>query len=208
MKYKLKGFSLIEVLVTVTILTIVGVAISTIVTRSFQGNTKTELIGNVKQNGQAALAIIEKDIRDSDTVVCPSSGTSNVITLLTKNQGQYIRFTMIPESGNTNGAIYKETFIFQTLPVASDQLCILTSVPLDYQPANPKSALIDFNSKSGISLKNVNGNGFTVVKNAGFKDTVKVLFDLGPATSNPGNFQDSLGGSTNSIQFQTTVQIR
>ncbi len=203
---KSTGFSLIEVLVTVTILTIIGVAISTIVTRSFQGNSKTELIGNVKQNGQAALAIMEKDIRESDTVVCPISGTSNLITVLTKNQGIYIRFTMVPEANNTNGAIYKDTFTFQFLPASPDKLCDLNVFALNNQ--GTQTALIDFNSKSGISLKNVSGNGFTVVKNAGFKDTVKVQFDLGPSTTNPANFEDSLGGANNSIPFQTTIQVR
>ncbi len=200
------GFSLIEVLVTVSILTIIGVAISTIVTRSFQGNTKTELIGNVKQNGQAALAIIEKDIRDSDTVVCPLSGTSTIITLLTKTEGQYIRFSMIPESGSNNGAIYREIFTFQYLPASADQLCNLATFPLDIQ--STQTDLIDFNSKSAVSLKNVSGTGFTVVKNPGFKDTVRVQFNLGPSVTSTKKVEDSLGGATNSDQFQTTVQIR
>lgn len=202
---KKTGFSLIEVLVTITILTIVGVAISTIVTRSFQSNTKTELIGNVKQNGQGVLAIMEKDIRESDTVVCPLSGTSTVITLLTKTDGKYIRFTMETEGGSNNGAIYREEFIFQVLPTTADQLCNLSSVALNYQ--GTQISLIDSISKSAISLKNISGTGFTVVKNPGFKDTVKVQFDLGPKVGSPTNFEDSLGGS-NSINFQTTVQIR
>jgi prepilin-type N-terminal cleavage/methylation domain-containing protein len=93
-----KGFSLIEVLVTVTILTMLGVAISTILTRSFSGNSKTELIGNIKQNGQSALGVMEKDIRDSDTIACPlTSGSSTVLALLTKTDGKYIRLTFVPE---------------------------------------------------------------------------------------------------------------
>jgi prepilin-type N-terminal cleavage/methylation domain-containing protein len=204
-----KGFSLIEVLVTVTILTIIGVAITTIVTRSFQGNSKTELIGNVKQNGQAALAIIEKDIRESDTVVCPTTGTGLVLTLLTKTDGQYIRFSMVPQAGATNGVIYKEIFNFQSLPTASDNLCDLSIIALNYQsPTSPAVSLLDSTSKSAISLKNISGVGFTVVKNPGFKDTVKVQFDLGGSTKSLNSFSDSIGGSTNSVKFQTTVQIR
>lgn len=200
---KKNGFSLIEVLVTVTILTVIGVAISTIVTRSFQSNTKTELIGSVKQNGQGALAIMEKDIRESDTVVCPLSGTGTILTLLTKTNGKYIRFTMVTEGGGANGTIYREEFIFQTLPVTSDQLCNLSSYALQ----SNKIPLIDDTSASAISLKNITGTGFTVIKNPGFKDTVKVQFDLGPSVTSPTNFQNTLGGS-NSVNFQTTVQIR
>jgi prepilin-type N-terminal cleavage/methylation domain-containing protein len=203
---KQTGFSMIEVLVTVTILTIVGVAISTIVTRSFQSNTKTELIGNVKQNGQGAMAIIEKDIRESDTVVCPTSGTGKIITLLTKTNGKYIRFTLATESGANNGAIYKEEFIFQFLPTTPNLLCDLTTYALGNQ--STLTPLIDFSSKSAISLKDISGTGFTVVKNPGFKDTVKVQFDLGPKVGSLTRFEDSLGGTNNSINFQTTVQIR
>lgn len=203
---KKNAFSLIEVLVTVTILTLIGVAISVIVTRSFQGNTKTELIGNVKQNGQGALSIIEKDIRESDTVVCPTSGTGLVLTLLTKTQGQYIRLSMIPQTSTTNGAIYREVYTFQFLPSSSNLLCDLSTYAIGNQ--STQTPLIDFSSKSAISLKNISGTGFTVVKSSGFKDTVKVQFDLGPSATASDTVQDSLGGTNNSIQFKTTVQIR
>lgn len=206
MKINKLGFSLIEVLVTVTILTIIGVAIATIVTRSFDGNQKTELIGNIKQNGQSALAIMEKDMRESDTVVCPDNTSGLILTLLTKTNGQYIRFTMVPESGVTNGTIYRELLTFQYLSATPDKLCDLQVFPIGTQ--STQISLIDSNSKSAISLKSISGNGFTVIKSPGFKDTIKVQFDLGAATNSQGTFADSIGGTTSSIPFRTTVQIR
>lgn len=202
---KTAGFSLVEVLVSITILTILGVGISAIVNRSFRGNTKTELIGNVKQNGQSALAIIEKDIRESDTVVCPSSGTANVLALLSKSAGKYIRISMMPETSQ-NGALYREELVFQSAPATISSLCDLNSYPLNFQ--NSQISLLDTGSKTAVSLKNLSGNGFTVTKNSGFKDTVKVQFDLGPTLNSGNSFENSLGGATNSINFVTTVQIR
>lgn len=199
-----KGFSLIEVLVTITILTIVGVAIATIVTRSFQGNSKTELIGNVKQNGQNALAVMEKDIRESDIVICPSTGISKSLVLLSKNSSRYIRFFMFTESSNSNGSIWKEEFSIQTVPTNLALLCDLSQYPFSGTQIN----LTDQSSKSAISLKDVTNTGFTVIKSPGYKDTVAIQFDLGPAIKSPDSFATSLGGITNSIQFQTTVQIR
>lgn len=150
---KNQGFSLVEILVTVSILTIIGVAMSAVISRSFQSNTKTELIGTVKQNGQTAMGIIEKDIRNSDSVICPTSSTpSNVLVLLTKDSGNYIRFIQTPESGTTNGSLTKEVFTFQTTPAVPTDLCNITSSPWPYPSNNPLS-LIDSTSNAAVSLK-------------------------------------------------------
>lgn len=201
------GLSLIEVLVSITILTIIGIAIATIVSRTFSGNTKTELIGNIKQNGQGALAVIEKDIRESDTVVCssPSTPPSTVLVLITKDGGKYLRFSMAVESASTNGTIYREQLVFSSPVTTTSQLCDFIAYPLNIQ--NNKIALTDSISKSAVSLKNATTNGFTVIKNSGFKDTVRVQFDLGPSYNSGTMVENSLGG-TNSLNFQTTVQIR
>lgn len=200
------GFSLVEVMVTITILTLLGVAVTTIITRSFQGNTKTELIGNVKNHGQAALAVIERDIRQADTVVCPSAGTSNVLTILTKTEGKYIRFSMVPESGSVNGGISKEELTFQVLPNPSSNLCVMATYPLNFQ--GTQTALTDSTSAAAVSLKDISGNGFEVVKSPGFKDTVKVKFDIGPKVGSGVRFEENIGASNNSFSFLTTVQTR
>ncbi len=203
-----QGLSLIEVLVSITILTIIGIAIATIVTRTFSGNTKTELIGNIKQNGQSALAVIEKDVRESETVVCtsPTTPPSTTLVLVSKDGGKYIRFSMIIESGATNGTIYREQLVFSSPITTTSQLCDFISFPLDVQGS--KIALTDSISKSAVSLKNATTNGFTVVKNSGFKDTVRVQFDLGPSYDSGNTIENSIGGNSNSLNFQTTVQIR
>jgi prepilin-type N-terminal cleavage/methylation domain-containing protein len=199
------GLSLIEVMVSVVILSVIGVVMSTIITRTFSGNSKTELIGNIKYQGQSVLSVMEKNIRESDTVVCPASGTSNSITLLTRTEGKYIRYTFSPESVNVNGTIYSEVLVFTNSPTVVHQLCDLLYYPLNFQ--NTRQALIDSTSNTAVSLKPISGLGFTVVKSPGYKDTVKIQFDLGPPINSGDKIEDSLGGN-NAINFQTTLQIR
>jgi len=199
------GLSLIEVMVSITILGIIGIAISAIITRSFSGSSKTELIGNIKFQGQSVLSTMEKEIRESDTVVCPTTGTANMLTILTRTEGRYIRYTLSPQAGTTNGTIYSEQLVFANPPATPSQLCDVNFTPLNIQ--NSQKILTDNTSNTAVSLKQITGMGFTVVKNPGYKDTVKIQFDLGPSASSGTAIENSLGGN-NAVNFQTTVQIR
>lgn len=82
-----KGFTLVELLVVVTVLITVGIVSVQIITSSLRGTNKTNLIDTVRQNGNYAISQMAKAIQYSEeflglspddsagsyTRVCPSS---------------------------------------------------------------------------------------------------------------------------------------
>lgn len=74
MKQK-SGFTLIELLVAVGILGIVG-GISTIIFfTTLQGTSKSEVVREVKQNGDYALTVMERLIRNATAITSTCDGT-------------------------------------------------------------------------------------------------------------------------------------
>ena len=74
-----KGFTLVEILVVIAILSVLGVLILTIFTRTLRGSNKSQIIGKIKQNGQSVLEQMDKTVRNSDKVVCVIS--SNLVVV-------------------------------------------------------------------------------------------------------------------------------
>jgi len=208
------GFSLAEVLVTITVLVIIGIFISLVLSGTFTGNTKTDLISTIKQNGQNALSQMEKDIRDSATVVCPQTTTVtpvSVITVQSQTEGVYTRYSYFAQVGTTaNGYLQKETFVFPSPPQDANfytDMCNTTAVTYDSY-RKTRIDLTDRTSRAAVSVKNVSGTGFSLTRKAGSKDIITVQFDLGPAINASGGFESNVGSSSNSFNFKTTIQLR
>jgi type II secretory pathway pseudopilin PulG len=204
-KFQCKGFSLVEVLVTASVLIVVGIVISVALTRTFKGNTKTELISTIKQNGQLALSEIEKEIRNAESVICPISGSSVVMTLRTKTTGKYVRFIMVPEAGQVNGNITRDFPSYPPSTGVPSDMCNLAVVPI-----TPATTLTDNSSQSGISLKNIPSSppAFIIARNPGYREVVTVQFELGPGVSSGSNYEGNLGSASNTFGFKTSVQLR
>lgn len=214
MNFDQRGFSLIEVLVTAAVLVTIGIITAQIMGQIFKGNTKSALIGSIKQNGQQALSIMENDIRNSETVLCTDQSVDNgnevfLLTLYTRS-GSYVRYTIYPEYSLTNGTITKESL--DSVVNANTQLtqnpanfCDLSSVPFN----SPLVQLInsDLTSPNAVSVKQ--STGFSIANKAsGFKDVVTVQFDLGPSINANDRVENSIGNATNAYSFQTSVQLR
>lgn len=91
---KHKGFTLIEILISVGIIAIVGAVISQSFFSIVRSNVKNELVQSVKQNGDVALDIMTRMIRNAHSVTstCDTTGTtSSSITILNPN-GNTSRF--------------------------------------------------------------------------------------------------------------------
>lgn len=75
---KLKGFTLIEVLVSVGIIAILMVVLVQGFFSVFRTSIKTELLKDVKQNGDFALDVMSRMIRNSTTTAttCAAEGTT------------------------------------------------------------------------------------------------------------------------------------
>lgn len=79
MKHKLQpGFTLLEILISVSIAGAMGLVIAQVFFATSRTNTKTELLKDVKQNGEFAVGIMERMIRNALTVssTCSPTGTT------------------------------------------------------------------------------------------------------------------------------------
>ena len=202
LKLPKNGFTLVEMLVVISILSLVGVLILTIFTRTLKGSNKSQIIGVIKQNGQSVLENMDKTVRSADNVVCVSTPSSK--SLVVVKSGIYTRYRFITSSG-VNGLIQQDSPVKQidpdtqkeeTDPQFVNRVCAdsdpLLSVPV---------ILTDTNPKSGVSLEN---GLFSRDKSAGFRDTVRIKFDLKPGVSAPS----VVAGQIDPVTFQTTIQLR
>ena len=87
-----RGFTLVEILVVVGILGIIAVVASTIFFTTLRSAGKTKVLTTVKQNGDYALTVMERLIRDSQEV--SSSCTSGMTSITVKRfDGSEITFS-------------------------------------------------------------------------------------------------------------------
>jgi prepilin-type N-terminal cleavage/methylation domain-containing protein len=70
---KNKGFTLIEILAVVAILTVLGSIVVSVITITLRGTKKSDLLENARQNGDAALTQMVKGIRYASSLDNPNS---------------------------------------------------------------------------------------------------------------------------------------
>ena len=101
-----KGFTLIEMLVVVGILGIIAVVASNVFFTTLRSSSKTKALTTVKQNGDYALSVMERLIRDSQEVMTNSAGQYCVAVMkkikVKRLDGTEVEFTCEDE-GTTNG---------------------------------------------------------------------------------------------------------
>lgn len=209
---KANGFTLVEMLVVIAILSIVGTLILSIFTRTLQGNNKAQIIGIIKQNGQSILETMDKTIRNADHLVCISTSTNPSIgnaTLVVVKDGLYTRFRFIqPQpSGNptANGFIEWESFNLPTSPPpgADPRLYIrdFDRTVCNLPSSNPVK-LTDTNTQKGVSVVSLTFTEET--PQAGYKNIVNVSFVLKAGLQAPA----AIAGQIDPVDFQTTIQLR
>ncbi len=79
------GFTLIEVLMVVLILGVVVVAGGSLFFAIMKGASKSEVIKEVKQNGDYALSVIERMVRNAQELDCTT--VTNQITIINPDKG-------------------------------------------------------------------------------------------------------------------------
>ena len=79
-KNRIKGFTLMELVVTVGILGMIVVTIMGMFFRSFRGGTKADTVMTLDQNVQMSLSLLERFVKNAQSVSvggsCPSTGDS------------------------------------------------------------------------------------------------------------------------------------
>ena len=205
-----QGFTLVELLVVIAILAIAVTFILTIFTSSLRGSNKSQIVSTIKQNGQSVLETMDKNVRNSDNVVCPSitppATTASSTNLVVVSKGTYTRYRFIapspPVNPTVNGLIQQDNPAKQTVlgieetdPEFINRVCTLTD------PMQGVNILTDTNPQTGVSA--VNGL-FTRSRQAGSRDSVTIRFDLSPGISAPA----VIAGQIDPVTFQTTIQLR
>lgn len=78
-KLRIKGMSLLEILVTVAIFSVLGVIVTRSVLLTLRGSKKSESQVKVRENINYSLAIIERQLRNANSiVVCPNPDSSRI----------------------------------------------------------------------------------------------------------------------------------
>ncbi len=74
---KIQGFSLLEILVVITVFSILAILTTQAVLLTLRGSKKSESLTKVRGNIDYSLAIIERNIRNAESIEeCPNSDTS------------------------------------------------------------------------------------------------------------------------------------
>ncbi len=198
------AFTLVEILVVISVLSIVGVIILTIFTRTLKGNNKAQILSAIKQNGQAVLENMDKTIRGADNIVCISLSKDTIVVV---QGGVYTRYRFIaPIKPDTANGLIQQANPVQInasgdFKLFKDNVCA-DPMGTDTPGGNLINTLTDTNLQSGVSVE----NGSFENKNplAGFKDAVAIKFQLTPGLKAP----PAVAGQIDAVNFETTVQLR
>lgn len=196
----ISGFSLIEVMIAITIIGVVGVISVAIFAQTLKTSQLVVDTSNLKQNGEAALNIMAETFRSAEAVVCygslnPPAGPSKDVIVIRTIQGKYIKFRFVdPEI--SSGLISKNGYIARQDNLTAEgvndmnELCVA-------QPAF-EGSITNNNLDSGVS---VDAGSFTRVSGNQNKDTIMISFVVNPSRT-------LTSASSKSTKVETTVQVR
>lgn len=198
------GFTIAELLVVIAITAIIGTIMVAIFTNTLRGSNKSQILANIKQNGQAVLENMDKTVREADNVVCTDRSVEDYDTLVVVNDGNYTRYRIRIDNGSV-----QQAFLIQPPPPASksDITEFLRGICTDAMGIDAISVqdLIDNNTQTGVSIGRVSGSKFFTRDSVpGLKDSVTIKFQLGPPIGAP----DIIRGQIDPVVFRTTVQLR
>ena len=204
---KKKGFTLVEMLVVISVLSVIGVLILIIFQRTLRGANKSQILSSIKQNGQAVLEMMDKTIRNAENVVCPAIPSGSTLAsstgLVIERAGQYTRYRFVAATTSVNGQIKQDGPTKQKVGDRDEtdtefinRICNIAD-PLSSQAL----ILTDTNLQTGVSLEN---GSFIRNRQFGFRDVVSIQFDLRPGQGAP----QAVAGQIDPVTFQTTVQLR
>lgn len=205
------GFTLVEMLIVIAILSVVGVLILTIFTRTLRGNNKSQIIGAIKQNGQLVLETMDKTIRNSDRVVCAPG-----LTIVVVKEGKYTRYRFTAPNTNSsppaNGYLQQEIFgLPSSPPSGGDQKLFIRDFEstICTDPSVNPQILTDTNLETGVSVDCIDSNCntnpvFKGDKPVGYKAQVTINFALWPGVQ----ASQIVRGQIDATRFQTTIQLR
>lgn len=82
---KMRGFSLIEIIISVGVLAVVGTLLSHVFFTTTRTATKTDRVNDIKENGEFAIEIMTRLIRNAKSIDSSNCTGSSTNTLLINN---------------------------------------------------------------------------------------------------------------------------
>lgn len=86
-KKDMKGFTLIELMVSLGIFAVVGVILTEVFITSIRSSIRGEVSHTVKQNGDMALGVITRMVQNAQKITSDCSGTTDTSMTLTNQDG-------------------------------------------------------------------------------------------------------------------------
>lgn len=194
------GFSMIEVLIAVSIVAVIGVFTTTILTRTYKAGNQGVALSRLKQNGELAMDIMTDAIRNSEGVVCygPPSATRKTEIVIRTLEGKYTKFKFVEPvvAGNTvltdgNGYITKQENLNPSDYAVFCTTAIATPAPVPITNAN---------NSSGVSISL--GEFKKLTPQSTSKDSVMISFTVNRTLAQNATTE------TDVALMQTTVQVR
>ncbi len=99
MKVKNKGISLLEILVVITVFSILAILATIAILSTLRGSRKSEALVRVRENIDYSLAIMERNLRNAESVDC-STSTPSLINYRDE-RGVAASFSCITAAGST-----------------------------------------------------------------------------------------------------------
>lgn len=207
------GFTLVELIIVISITTLLGLILTDVLIETLRGETKVKVVSQTKQNGQLVLERLVNMIRQGEKIICAGDSWSDKDTLIIFNQGTYTRFRYVAPSPGTptpkNGFIASDTFNADQYPtgVIDQSECEEssgTSSTLIHSPV----FLTDLSTTEGVSIGADSSSNTIFIKDqlAGYNDAVSIKFRISAGVLAGSAYEATVkeGG----ILFNTTVGLR
>lgn len=218
-KSNFNGFTLAEILVTIGVASVILLILTEIFFSSLRGGTKSQLLTILDQTGKSILDNMDKNIRNSELVMCPqfTDNPSMAIgnSLVIFRNGEYIRYRYIEGDENFAGSIKRDI----PVPNGTDEQQnpdVFARTVCDSELTDYIDSLIvltdnnlrttDNKLRTGVEVFPPDGGAvFTRTKALGSnKDSVSVKFKLAPV--NQAGLK--IPGQIDPVLFSTTIELR
>ncbi len=175
-----KGFTLLEMLVSVIILAVVAILIVQVLFTTTHVNQKTKVLSDIKQNGNFTQDIIGRMVRSAQTIEtsCVNGATSASVAQITNPDDNVTTFTCLTD-GN----------VARIASVSAGVVVYLTAGNVTV-------------SSSGGATCDDSSLTFSCPPSSGIQDTLTVSFTLVPKGVSGSEYD--MGSTT----FQSTVGLR
>lgn len=163
-----RGFTLIEILIAISLVGLIGSVASTTLFNIFQGVSKTEIIKEIKQNGDSALSVMERSIRSAADITSTCDGLPSNTLVVRDVRGNAATFSCVFNQGSAKIASASGTPLTTSF-LTGDLVTLGTACPgslvftCSAPPNNPKVVTIQFS----LTQKSVG---------ASIRDTASSLF--------------------------------